>query len=191
MEKAATLYAESKSKMSAEAMANWGASLLAQNNKQGLEILNEALRKNKSQNIELERAIHANVKKFFQQQKGGGGGEGEENQEQNEDKEKNGGGSGDKSDKQSKGKQGQGDSDGKEKDGKDDKQEDGQGEKEKQQNRPITNLAQREREIDKQRRMMKVPALLKQLMQDDRALQSEFIDTVTQEREQSRAKKDW
>lgn len=192
MDKAAALYSESKSKMSPEAMANWGATLLAQNNKQGLEVMNEALRQNAGKNIELERTIHANVKKFFQQQKGGGGKSGDQNEEENDNKEKSGGGSGNQDNKESKDQQGQQGKDEKDKDGKKSESEkQGEGEKEKQQNRPITNLAQREREIDKQRRMMKVPALLKQLMQDDRALQSEFIDTVTQEREQSRAKKDW
>lgn len=190
MDKASALYEESRSKMSPEAMANWGATLLAQQDKQGLEVLNEALRRNAGKNVELERAIHANVKKFFQQQNGDGGKNGEEKQEQGDDKKKSGSGSGDQKDsKDQQGQQGKGEQDKSDKDNQ--SQEQGEGEKEKEQNRPITNLAQREREIDRKRRMMKVPALLKQLMQDDRALQSEFIDTVTQDRDQSRAKKDW
>ncbi|MBH47647.1 MAG: hypothetical protein CME71_05710 [Halobacteriovorax sp.] len=189
LEKAELLYREASQKLSPEAKANLGATLLAQGKAEGLEILHETLRENAGKNIELERTIHSNVKKYLSQN-GGGGGQGDEGEEGEESKKEKSDNSGDGDEKKERSSTGEGsDQDEKNNDKNENKDQANDGEQKQQQK--ITNMAQREREIDKKRRMMKVPALLKQLMQDDRALQSEFIDTITQDRDNSRQKKDW
>lgn len=194
-EEAATLYEEAGNSISLEGKANWGTSLLAQGKEEGLKVLKDVLAENKGKNVELERAIHSNIKKYYQVQSQKQKGEGEnkdskDKNKENESKGKSGNSSSSGDKKDQKGESGQDQEkkdDGQEKSkDENDQNEDGQ-EKE----RKITNRADREREIDKKRRMMKVPALLKQLMQDDRALQNEFIDTATQDRDYSSAKKDW
>tara|TARA_R110000868_G_scaffold97619_9_gene268624 strand:+ start:17164 stop:18849 length:1686 start_codon:yes stop_codon:yes gene_type:complete len=189
LEKAELLYKEASSKLTPEAKANLGATMLAQGKAEGLEVLFQTLKENAGKDIELERAIHANVKKFLAQN-GGDGGEGEEGDDGKDDKKKKSSKGGKGDDKDDKSSSGEGDQD-EQQDNKPEEKNDESKDGEKQSEKKITNMAQREREIDKKRRMMKVPALLKQLMQDDRALQSEFIDTVTQDRDNSRQKKDW
>lgn len=189
LEKAELLYKEASQKLSPEAKANLGATMLAQGKAEGLEVLYETLKQNGGKDIELERTIHSNVKKYLAQN-GGGGGQGEDGEEGKESKNKKSGKSGDGNDKDGKSSEGQGDDQDGEENEKEKKEDQAKSGEQKQEQK-ITNLAQREREIDKKRRMMKVPALLKQLMQDDRALQSEFIDTITQDRDNSRQKKDW
>ncbi|PIP88863.1 MAG: hypothetical protein COW01_15265 [Bdellovibrionales bacterium CG12_big_fil_rev_8_21_14_0_65_38_15] len=193
LEKAMLLYKEAEGDLSIKAKANYGATLLANGDQKGLKVLDEVLKENASKDIELERLIHSNIKKFLSVNGGKGDGESkDENKEENQDKKSGSGNSKDqKNDKNQTGDQEKNKDDkksesdkGKDKDNKD---ENGKEEKEQQ----ITNMAQREREIDKKRKMMKVPALLKQLMQDDRALQSEYIDTETNDKNNSREKRDW
>lgn len=188
-EKANLLYEEADKSLTPEARANWGASLLEKGDLKGIEILNETLRQNDGGNVELDRVIRANIKKFYSQKGGGGGGKSDEEKE-SDSKDKNNSGEGQGESGSSK-DQSQSDAKNEEKESKDPSDSDSQGNEKKDQQKQITNVAQREREIDRQRRMMKVPALLKQLMQDDRALQSQFIDTQTQEQVPSRQKKDW
>lgn len=184
LEKAELLYKEAGDKLSLQSKANLGASLLAQGKAEGLDVLYEVLKNNSGKDVELERTIHANVKKYLTSDGGKGGKGKDEGEDKKNDKKENGdkGNSGDES-KDSQGKDGE---------SKDEESKNNESDEKKEtKNNKITNMAQREREIDRKRRMMKVPALLKQLMQDDRALQSEFIDTATQDRDQSRQKKDW
>lgn len=193
LEKAMLLYKEAEGDLSIKAKANYGATLLANGDQKGVKVLDEVLKENASKDIELERLIHSNIKKFLSANSGKGDGESkDENKEENQDKKSGSGNSKDqKNDKKQTGDQEENKDDKKnesenDKD-KDNKDENGKEEKEQQ----ITNMAQREREIDKKRKMMKVPALLKQLMQDDRALQSEYIDTETNDKNNSREKRDW
>lgn len=190
MEQAAKLYEESKGNLTLEAKANWGTSLLSQGKKQGLLILDEVLKESDGRNVELERTIRGNVKKFLTAQGGKGGKNGEKSDEEKDDDKNQSNSGSSSSDKEGKDKKDQQGEKGKDDKGKSDKSDEGDG-KDKQENKRITNVAEREREIDKKRRMMKVPALLKQLMQDDRALQSQFIDTETENKVQSRQKRDW
>ncbi len=189
-DKANLLYEESESALNIRSKANWGTSLLAKGDIKGLKILDEVLKQNNSEDIELERQIHSNIKKYLSSNGGSGGKDGDDKSE--ESKENSSGEK--KSDKDNKnGKGGQGEKQDQKKDEKqngenEDESKDGQESKKEKQ---ITNMAQREREIDKKRKMMKVPALLKQLMQDDRALQSEYIDTETNDKNNSRQKRDW
>lgn len=193
LEKAMLLYKEAEGDLSIKAKANYGATLMANGDQKGLKVLDEVLKENASKDIELERLIHSNIKKFLSANGGKGDGESkDENKEENQDKKSGSGNSKDqKNDKNQTGDQEKNKDDKKSESDKnkdkDNKDENGKEEKEQQ----ITNMAQREREIDKKRKMMKVPALLKQLMQDDRALQSEYIDTETNDKNNSREKRDW
>ncbi len=55
---------------------------------------------------------------------------------------------------------------------------------------PKQRLDQKEKEIRKKRKMVKIPAILKQILSNDRKLQKKFIDTSTQ-RPQASEQKDW
>ncbi len=185
------LYKESEKALTTRSKANWGVTLLAKGDPSGLKILDEALRQNNSKDIELERQIHSNIKKFLSSDGGGGGKDGDEKNNESDEKNKDG----DKSEndgKNGEGSKGEKKKDEKPKDQDSKESEDSEdSEESEQKDKQITNMAQREREIDKKRKMMKVPALLKQLMQDDRALQSEYIDTETNDKNNSREKRDW
>lgn len=84
----------------------------------------------------------------------------------------------------------------KDKDGKDEKEkQDGkEGEDEQQkEDKPGTpnTLDDKEKEIEKKRRMTKTPAMIKQIMSDDRELQKKMMDTSTSERGERKPKRDW
>jgi Ca-activated chloride channel family protein len=81
--------------------------------------------------------------------------------------------------------------DGKDESGKD-KGKDGENkeEEEKQPSGPST-LDEKEKEIEKKRRMVKTPAMIKQIMSDDRELQKKMMDTSTSERGEQKQKRDW
>lgn len=80
--------------------------------------------------------------------------------------------------------------DGKDK-GKDKKDgEEGKEEEDKQPTGPST-LDEKEKEIEKKRRMTKTPAMIKQIMSDDRELQKKMMDTSTNERGDKKPKRDW
>lgn len=74
------------------------------------------------------------------------------------------------------------------KDGKKDKadKKDGGGEKKQE---PPETWEQKEEEIKKKRKMMKTPAMIKQILNDDRELQKAMMDTSTEA--PGSAKKDW
>lgn len=77
--------------------------------------------------------------------------------------------------------------DGKDNDGKEEK------EKEKEETQPSgpSTLDEKEKEIEKKRRMVKTPAMIKQIMSDDRELQKKMMDTSTSERGEQKPKRDW
>ncbi len=52
------------------------------------------------------------------------------------------------------------------------------------------SLAERQKEIEKKKKMIKIPGLIKQIMSDDRNLQKRYLDTSTK-KPQERTKKDW
>lgn len=84
----------------------------------------------------------------------------------------------------------------KDKDDKDEKEKkDGkEGEDEEQkEDKPGTpnTLDEKEKEIEKKRRMTKTPAMIKQIMSDDRELQKKMMDTSTSERGERKPKRDW
>lgn len=193
LEKASQLYQEAKDDLTLKAKTNYGITLLAKGDEKGLKVLDEVLKENSSKDVELERQIHSNIKKYLLASGSGGDGEQEDKDQKDQKDKKSGSG---KSGKENKDKNNNEKNETGDKDKKDDEKGKDEDEKEnqngdEQKDKQITNMAQREREIDKKRKMMKVPALLKQLMQDDRALQSEFIDTETTDKNNSREKRDW
>jgi len=62
--------------------------------------------------------------------------------------------------------------------------------KEKEKKKPKT-VEEKEDEIRAKRKLVKVPAILKQLLDDDRELQKQYMDTTTQNRSLNNDKKDW
>lgn len=84
--------------------------------------------------------------------------------------------------------------DGKDQEGKDKKEknkgQDGEDKEEAQPSGPST-LDEKEKEIEKKRRMVKTPAMIKQIMSDDRELQKKMMDTSTSERGEQKPKRDW
>lgn len=53
------------------------------------------------------------------------------------------------------------------------------------------SLEEKEKMIQQKRKMVKTPALIKQIMSDDRELQKKLMDTSTNERGDSKPKRDW
>lgn len=82
--------------------------------------------------------------------------------------------------------------DGKDKDGKEKDKDAGSAEKEEDKQPPgPSTLDEKEKEIEKKRRMTKTPAMIKQIMSDDRELQKKMMDTSTRERGEEKPKRDW
>lgn len=110
----------------------------------------------------------------------------------------------DKKDKDQKKGQGQKNEDKKDDEGKeDDKDKDKDKDKEKdsknkkdldrpdrQDSAPKT-LQEKEKMIEQKRKMVKIPAMVKQILNDDRDLQKKMMDTSTNERGASKPKRDW
>lgn len=53
------------------------------------------------------------------------------------------------------------------------------------------SIKEREEEIKRKRKMVKIPAMLKQIMSDDSQLQKKYIDTSTKKKNQRDKRKDW
>jgi Ca-activated chloride channel family protein len=64
-------------------------------------------------------------------------------------------------------------------------------EREDQMNQGPQSLEEKEKQIDQKRKMLKTPAMIKQILNDDRDLQKKMMDTSTNERGADRAKRDW
>jgi Ca-activated chloride channel family protein len=109
------------------------------------------------------------------------GGKGQDKEQENKDKNKKDKNNENK-DKKDKKKDGEKKKDKKNKDNKD-----GKGEKKKQKKKTVKD---RENEIKKKRKMVKVPATLKQLMNDDRGLRKKYLKTTIGKGEKT-DKKDW
>lgn len=164
-------YAKSKKKMKA-----------LQNYHKALEL---------TEDEKVKKKIRENVMKLFEEDKKDKSGddkskdkkEGKENQKQDNSKD------GKKGQKQKKTK---GDSKGKKQDknkDKSDNQEKKKDDADKKQSKK-QQLQKREDKIKRKRKLQKVPAMVKQLLSDDRELQKKFLDTSTSERK-SYDKKDW
>lgn len=152
---------------------------------QGLVTLTDQERSDLRQNILL--ALQAK-KQQEQQQKQKEKEEKEKKKEKNEKGEgKSKGDSGEKKDK-SKGKEGNNeDKNKKEKgEGKDKPKEKTEGQKKDK----AQSLKEKQDEIRKKRKMVKIPGLIKQIMSDDRDLQKKYLDTSTSE-PKAYQKKDW
>lgn len=135
----------------------------------------------------------------------------EKNQDKNDEKDQKGkdGKEDNKDNKENKDKNGKDNKDGK--DGKDPKQNNNNGEgkdktkedkKEDRGNEPKDldkpereqspkNLSEKEKMIESKRKMVKTPAMIKQIMNDDRELQKKMMDTSTNERGSTKPKRDW
>lgn len=142
-----------------------------------------------TENKEIKKGIQSNMMHFLvreEQEQSPGGGEGE-NKKEEEGEEGEEGQEGEEGKEGEEGEQGQEGEEEREKEGEE--EEERQDEPEKQE--ALKSVEERERMIEEKRRLTKVPAILKQLMQDDRNLQQKHIDTVTEEGVASRETKDW
>ena len=77
---------------------------------------------------------------------------------------------------------------------KDDKKENkgnGKDKEEDQKPQGPSTLEEKEKEIEQKRKMIKTPAMIKQIMSDDRELQKKMMDTSTNERGEQKPKRDW
>jgi len=113
------------------------------------------------------------------------GGDGEQKQE-NQSK----GQKGDQDQKDQQKKEDQKKDKGKKKDSDKEKDQQGKEQKKKLTNKP-QSLEEKEEELRKKRKMVKIPAMLKQIMDTDRQLQKKYQDTSTRDRTKSRLRKDW
>ena len=52
-------------------------------------------------------------------------------------------------------------------------------------------IEEKEKEIEQKRKMTKTPAMIKQIMSDDRDLQKKMMDTSTNIRGEQKPKRDW
>ncbi len=75
------------------------------------------------------------------------------------------------------------------KEGKDKNQSDQ--DKEDQKQKGPSTLEEKEKEIEQKRKMVKTPAMIKQILSDDRELQKRMMDTSTNIRGEQRPKRDW
>ena len=64
-------------------------------------------------------------------------------------------------------------------------------EREDQMNQGPQSLEEKEKQIEQKRKMVKTPAMIKQILNDDRDLQKKMMDTSTNERGTDRSKRDW
>ena len=182
-------------------LMNYGVTLI-QNKKvnEGLKSLRDALAFAKDQNFEKEKQLELfqNVQLALRVQKKKNQGKGDskekkekekkgekQQQEQNESQDGKEGKKGEeKKSKDQKKKDKKEKKDGKDK--KDKKKKDGE---EKKQQKP-QSLEQKEQEIKQKRKMVKVPALIKQIMSTDRNIQKKYMDTRL-DRGRRSGKKDW
>jgi Ca-activated chloride channel family protein len=112
----------------------------------------------------------------------------QQQKEQKEENEKKGKSKTSKGDQGQKGKQNQKSSDG----GKDNAQDKGEGPKPKKEPPPKEDsLEKKEQESQEKRKNMNVPAKIKQIIDDDRKLQQQFLDTSTQQNKNDEEIKDW
>lgn len=130
--------------------------------------------------------------------KGKEGKEGQEKDDQNkkDDKGKEGkNGKENKDNKDGKGSQDQNkkkdESEGKDKDDKDKKDPKDLDKPDRPEPTKPQSLEEKEKMIEQKRRMVKTPAMVKQIMSDDRELQKKMMDTSTNERGSSKPKRDW
>ena len=161
----------------------------ARNFKEGLKNL-ENLYKENLNNTQVQKIIRENIlfalkqeqsqrQKEQQQQD-------QENQQQNQDQQQN--------EDQQQNDQNQNNDQQKDGEQKENKEKDQQG-KDKQKKDPKKQKPQdfeeKEKQVEKKRKMVKVPAMIKQLMGEDRKLQEKYIDTSTQDRRQNNSNRDW
>ena len=137
-------------------------------------------------NTEIKEKIQNNIMHFLAQEKNKKEGkkkeEGEEEKEENKDEKQKG----EKGEEKEENKKENGES----KEGEEKEEEKEEEEEEKEATPPSPqNIEEREKEIEEKRKLTKTPALLKQLMQDDRVLQQRYLDTTTQMRKTSPDKK--
>lgn len=209
-EEAATIYQENIKNLESEDIPtqfNYGTSKLKSKKlKDGLGILKDLQDKiakmEGPQKAKIEEAIRNNILMAIDQQ-GKGEGKGEDNKDQKDKKEnKKDQGQGESQENQDKDqkdknqsedqKQGQKNKDQKEKNkdkNKGDEKKDKEDEKEKEQ-KP-QSVAEKEEEIKKFKNMVKLPAMVKQLLDEDRKLQEKHLDTRTDQRDQNHLQKDW
>lgn len=208
-EKAILLYKEA-GKGAVEDQINLGTSLLHSGKRQeGLLVYSDVIKKIKSKNkltasdeknLEIIRN-NTLIQSSKQEQKEKG--QSEDKKENDDKKDKNNKNSENQSDnQQNKSQQDKKTSD--DKKNKDEEQKDKEKEKgkdkenkpeegdkkEEQEKNDPKDLEEKEKQIKQQRNMVKVPALLKQLMNSDRNLQKKMFDTTTQQGK-TYDKKDW
>ncbi len=111
----------------------------------------------------------------------------EKNNDNDKDNKKNKKQDGDKKDSDKTKNKGDKKNDDKKKNGKNDNE--GEQNKDGQDKSPEQKLADKEKEIEKKRKMKKVPALIKQILNEDRNLQKKYYKTIL--KGGSNGKKDW
>ncbi|RLA64970.1 MAG: hypothetical protein DRQ88_09995 [Epsilonproteobacteria bacterium] len=52
-------------------------------------------------------------------------------------------------------------------------------------------VEQKEKEVKKKREQVKLPAMIKQILEDDRKLQRKYMDTSTGSKNPDRERRDW
>lgn len=194
-EESSTLYGESLNlgDVPAKAALNYGTSLLASGNvAKGLEVLSQtdtdALSEEEKQ---IVRSNILNAIKQQQQQQ-----DQDKQDQQKKDQQKDGQG------KQQQNQQDQQDQQQKNKDQKQDKnqqdqkdqKDQNQNDQDQQKNKAKSNqqkLKERQEQQKRERAMKKIPALVKQVLEDDRKLQEQYIDTTTDTPEDTTKPKDW
>ncbi len=118
---------------------------------------------------------------------------GNSQQDKNKDKDKDKEGKNSKDNKSSQGnenKQDKNDNEENNKDGKDGKDPKDLEKPERPDNSP-KSLEEKEKKVEQQRKMVKTPAMIKQILSDDRELQKRMMDTSTNERSGQKPKRDW
>lgn len=204
-ELARVIYEEAnQNEMTVQDWNNYAVSLVATKDFQkALSVWSDLQQKVRLENLNAtekqSELIRQNVLLALQQQKSSKSDKGESKDQKKEQKEnqqenKNQSGEKNKSDSQKKEKGEKGKKDKEKSEKKKSGEEKGsdkfEKEKKMKSEKKPKSLKEQQEDIRKKRRMVKVPAIIKQIMSDDRNLQQEYLDTRTKN-SSSRDKKDW
>ncbi len=189
-EESATLYGETinPDKSKKEAVLNYGTALLASGKvHEGLELIGQVDREGLSdeQKTILRSNILNAIKKQQEQQ--------QQDQQDQEKKDQQKDGQGKQNQQKQQDQQDQEKKDQQEKKSDQNKQNQDQGDQDEQ-NKSKSNeqkLKERQEQQKRERAMKKVPALVKQVLEDDRKLQEQYIDTSTDTPDDTSKPKDW
>lgn len=197
-----------------EVIFNQATALLKENRlNEAIPLISDLMKRSKNESLKdkLRSNILAGLKNSQEQQKKEDQKKDQKNDQKKDEKDQKENKDNKKGDKEDKNqKDGNNDKDGKDGKGKDqdqkkDSKENDSKDKDKEKNKKPEpkdlekpgdkeqpqSMEEKEKMIEQKRKMVKTPAMIKQIMNDDRDLQKRMMDTSTKERGKQKEKRDW